>query len=619
MAGIKMLLSVSNWTRVLPVVKETFFRFPLSFICTLCATLIALLLVHEVELVDKEFIGKCLASMIYAVIALTSFKLLVESENWSAAKHAVAAIATMAVIIFFVWAVFDESTASTYIFFSLAVVLSLLFAPYIKRQSDPPSVWYFNYQTGVAVFFAGLSALALGIGMSLILASIGYLFEIKIPSKVYGDVWVLCWGVLFPIYVLANISKEFDFEDDSCDFPKGVSFITNYILAPLMVAYMAILYAYFLKIIVQWELPRGNLGWMITTFGTIGITTKLLAYPIRSDGTRLLVLFDKYYYYALIVPILLLAIAIGVRINDYGVTEQRYAVLLLGLWFSAVTLMAAFKKDRFHIKNVPIILAALALLASFGPWGAVEVSINSQVGRFESLLTKHQLLVTGQAAKANGDLPFVDRKTLSSIADYLGKSENRLKRIRPWFKSLMAEDGKKELTSNRWGVGKELVDLLGVNYVNRWQNEKEANDFNYSQHFDLSRVLANVSGFDYVGRSGLHRYGNVPAEHNFDLFHKGKHEKITVEYKGELFTVKTVAGEKAEFNLAELIRGLREQNITQIASADLGKLTLTQSSANGRLKVRLLLEQIQGKVTQGNEVNITNVRYVLMLKFYDRF
>ncbi len=614
-----MSFSMRNLDSVVPIVKNTLFRFPLSFVCTLCATLMALLLVHDIEIIDNKLVSKFYAGMLFGTVAFTSLKLFVESKNWSVDKHVVGAITIMAVIIFYVWEVFTESVFSSYIFFTLALFLSLLFSPYIKSSSNPLSVWYFNYQTGAAIFFAGLAALILGIGMSLILASIGFLFEIKIPSEVYADAWILCWGVLFPTYVLSNISKKFDYEDDSCGFPKEASFITNYILIPLMFVYMAILYVYFFKIIVQWQLPRGNLGWMITTFGTIGITTKLLAYPIRSNGTRLLVLFDKYYYHALIMPILLLAISIGVRINDYGVTEQRYAVLLLGVWFSAITLVAVFKNNLFHIKYVPIILAVLAIFASFGPWGAVDVSINSQVGRFESLLTKHNLLVNGQVVKAKGKLPFNDRKSLSSIADYLSISENRLKHIRPWFKSLMADTEKKELNSHRREGGREVVSLLGVSYVSYGQTEKNASNFNYSKHLDLSRVLADVSGFDYVGRSSFRFYGENISKHKFDLHHKVKSVEIDFGRTGKAFIVKTETGEKVEFDLAGLIRGLRvrEQHITQIALPDVDKLTLTQSSASGYLKVRLLLEKIEGKVEKDNVVYFTNVQYILMLKFND--
>lgn len=42
---------------------------------------------------------------------------------------------------------------------------------------------------------------------------------------------------------------------------------------------------------------------------------------------------------------------------------------------------------------------------------------------------------------------------------------------------------------------------------------------------------------------------------------------------------------------------------------------MTQDSKNGDLKVRLLLEEISGKVNKNKVIDIANVEYVLMLKF----
>lgn len=610
-----MLLSIKNLGNIIPVIRETFLRFPLAFLCSISATLIGFLLIHDVELVNDKFIARCLSSLVYAAIALTALKLLAESEHWSLQKQAIGIVVAIAVIIAYVWGIIVEQTPSTYVYFTLAVVLSLLFSAYLKRPSDSASVWYFNYQNGVAIFFAGISAVIMGVGLSLILASIGYLFEIEIVEQAYGDVWVFSWGMLFPVYILGNIAKAFDYEDESCTFPKGVSFITNYLLVPLMFAYMFILYAYFLKIIIQWELPRGNLGWMITTFGTIGIITKLLAYPIRNDGTRFLRLFDRYYYYALIVPILLLAIAIGVRINDYGVTEQRYGVVLLGLWFFSVALLTFIKKDRFHIKHVPMILAALALLASIGPWGAVQVSLNSQATRFEALLSKHQLLKNGQAIKSENELSFEDRKTLSSIADYLSKQDYRLKRIEPLFKTLMQEAISKDAKSCDNKNGKTFIQLLGIEYVSRWDAEDRDSRFNYKITSYTEQVMTDISGFDYIADGHFYHYGTDAVKTTAKTYKINGQNDITVNFTGTTLTVQTTTGDSLEFDLVAHITNLREHGIRQLTPSEQNKLTLTKDSTNTSFTARLLLEEIQGNISENKITQITNVQYVLMVRF----
>lgn len=620
-----MLFSIKNPANIIPTIRDTFLRFPLPFICALVSTLIALLLVRDINYVSSWSVLRLFSSLVYATIALTSLKLLVESKNWSLTRHLIGVVIITAVIVGYVWAVFVESTPSTYIYFSLAVGLSLLFSAYIKRSGDSASIWYFNYQNAVAVFFAGLSAVIFGLGLSFILVSVAYLFEIKISIEVYRDVWLLSGGSLFSIYILSNIAKEFDYDNESCAFPKGVSFITNYILVPLMFAYMFVLYAYFIKITVQWELPRGNLGWMITSFGTIGIITKLLVYPIRNSGTRLLALFDKYYYYTLIVPILLLAISIGVRINDYGVTEERYGVVLLGVWFSSVILLTFVKKDRFHIKYVPMILAVLAILASFGPWGAVEVSLSSQTSRLESLLTKHNLMLNGQAIKTKVELSFEDRKTLSSMTDYFTAERYRQKRIRPLFETLIAEALSKETDCCKYRYSlnhKDFIELLGLNYVYGGQSEDYANYINYEKNTHLNDRFHDVSGFDYAGTIFLSRDRKNRIEHEPHTYLISEHESITVELDHKFLIVRSESGDTAEFDLSGHMLELKKQGVGKIDSADYNtiesadykKLSLTKNSVKGSFKARILLQRIRGEVIKGNAIYITEVEGVLMLK-----
>ena len=597
---------------LIPVIKDTFMRFPLAFISTISGTLIALFLVQDIEGVDTKFYARCLASLAYATAAFTALTLFIESRSWPMSRHIVAATIIALIIIFYVWGVIVESTAPTYMLFSLLILLSLLFSPYIKSQSNSASVWYFNYQTGVAVFFAAIAATILGAGLSLILASMGYLFEIDISNKLYRDAWVIAWGVLFTLYILSNIAKTFDYEDESCDFPKGVRFITNYLLVPLMFVYMFILYAYFIKIIVQWELPRGNLGWMITTFGSIGIITKLLAYPIRNSGTRMLVVFDQYYYYALIVPIVLLVISISVRINDYGMTEPRYAVALLGLWFLSVIVLTFIKKDNFQIKYVPMILAVLALFSSIGPWGMVSVSLNSQAERFESLLSKHNLLHEGQAIKSSIEIPFEDRRSLSSMAKYFSREDYRKKRIAPLFKTLLSERTDKSTTSLKGMTARKYIELLGFDYVNRHQNSNNIQYFKYSLNSRTNHVMVGITGFDYVGRHRIYTSVKKLVKHKFSLMENNELREISVSFDGKVLSVENDSGETVLFNLYEHISNLRKTYESEIKTRDMDKLTLTRQSDGGRFKARLLLEEVRGQVLGDKSIKINNIEFILM-------
>lgn len=614
MANIKIIFNPASWGNFIPVVMATFRRFPLSVIAVLATFVFGLQLIHEVELASDEIIGKLMVVSLFSSVALTSMKLFGESEDWSTFKQAGGAIVVILIIVGFVWEIVGLTSEETYAFFSLAIGLSLLFAPYSRRNSDASSVWYFNYQTGVAVFFGGIAALILGAGISLSLLSIGYLFEMDIPSEAYGDVWLLSGSILFPIYVLSNISEQFDFEEEGCEFPWGVRFITNYLLTPMMITYMVILYAYFFKIVAQWELPRGNLGWMICTFGSIGIATKLLAYPIRNTGTQLLQLFDRYYYHALIVPIFLLAIAIGVRINQYGVTEARYAVAMLGVWFVLAIVLVIIKKDRFHIKFLPIMLALLALLGSIGPWSAIEVSTSSQASRFIDLLEKHSLVENGEAVKSTKPISFSDRKILSGVADYLASEDHRFERIKPLFNTLLEQSGEEPTFFDDYSDGAAVLELMGLKHVGRWQEVDDGSSFSYNGHLTLDGNMADVSGFDFIGSGTMYLYDNESTENIMSFYWEGVPEEIMLTFDGSLISVKKDDGTRVQFDIGQVVSDLQNQNTDEESPVDLDKMTLTRSSENGTFKVRLLLQNVYGNVSVDKQIHIQNLDYTLMLK-----
>lgn len=98
----------------------------------------------------------------------------------------------------------------------------------------------FNTQLAGSIFFSALATIILCAGLSLALVSINYLFDVKFSNKLYENIWLI--GVTFfgPFDVLSAVSK--DFQPKGTGYPKGIVFIFSYILAPLIICYLGILY-----------------------------------------------------------------------------------------------------------------------------------------------------------------------------------------------------------------------------------------------------------------------------------------------------------------------------------------------------------------------------------------
>ncbi len=349
--------------------------------------------------------------------------------------------------------------------------------------------------------FALLAALIFSGGMSLILVSVGYLFEFRVKGEFYGDVWIIGMLLFAPLYVLSQLPDQFDFKKEQCQFPKGVYFILNFVMVPLALIYMVILYAYFIKILFQWSLPHGHLGWMISVFGVIGILTHLAIYPVKDNNKPLIGWFYRNFYRVMIVPLILLFIAIGARIQQYGITENRYLVVICALWFSWLIINNLARRKNFQLSSVTLSLSILCLLSTFGPWGIKQLPISSQFSQFKNILSEQGLLKHGKLTKSDTSLDITTQKSLSSIALYLTKNE-AMGKFRELFNEPEIFD--KKLKCNlekpcRSRDVKSLFELLGVGYLETWRSYPSTKQYiSLTQpNLGTSRLLYSIIDYDY--------------------------------------------------------------------------------------------------------------------------
>ncbi len=186
---------------------------------------------------------------------------------------------------------------------------------------------------------------------------------------------------------------------------------------------------------LAWSWPKGWVANLVLGFAVTGILSLLLVYPIQQqEENRWIRIFSKWYYVALIPLVIMLLLAIGRRISEYGVTENRYFVLAMGLALAGIVLYFFFSPAQ-NLKIVPIVLCILAFFSAFGPWGAFRVSENSQAQRQDSL-------------------------RLNYYPDAPGR----------------------------------ILDLMGIDFVNPWQKDSSAaKDFNFTA---LWQNGIDIAGYD---------------------------------------------------------------------------------------------------------------------------
>ena len=604
------------------VVKAAALRFPLSFLCATGLTVTSVLETHKVDTFPDDILARMMLFMAQGAVLALGVQLFAESRKWSLLKSILCALPLLGVLAASVFV--PDYYSAMQVFLSAAIFLLLLFAPFAGRRVGEDAVWGFNYLSALAVIFGGVSTMILCLGMSAIFASIKYLFEVGISSNVFADIWIIGWAFFFPVYVLAGIPQDPDREGEACTTPVGVSFIANYLMVPMMLVYTAILYAYGLKIIVQWSLPRGNLAYMVTGFGGVGALTHLAVYPMRLSGTWLLRLFYKYFYFLLLGPLSLLAVGIWTRITEYGVTEQRYAIVLCLIWLTFLSALHLARRAQMHIKYVPMVLAVLVLVASAGPWSAASVSLNSQYARLQSGLRLAGVLTEdGSVQKTDRNVPFETRKEISSILEFL-RERSELPRLRSLVEPVRAGLSEKYTKQGDigaifecWGrkpsearrgrrcygdydLPKDIMSAWGMAYVNRLERaDTDGVSFYVAAPNTMSsdHRISHIAPYAYmVSFSMYNNYINRARNVGTMVFYMSTlppqvtapFKKLTVQLSTESkMTVRTDTGTEAVFDLVPLVEWAEETRTREVPFDQLDKLRLLPISGNLTAELRV--------------------------------
>ena len=96
---------------------------------------------------------------------------------------------------------------------------------------------------------------------------------------------------------------------------------------------MLVLYIYGIKILVTWELPEGYVTWSVTALVAEVLVVEFFLFPLSEKSLRPLGGLIKTALPALTLPLLvLMSVAIGYRINQYGFTTDRLYVLTFNIW-----------------------------------------------------------------------------------------------------------------------------------------------------------------------------------------------------------------------------------------------------------------------------------------------
>jgi len=139
--------------------------------------------------------------------------------------------------------------------------------------------------------------------------------------------------------------------------------------------------------------------------------------------------------------------------------------VLIGIWLIAMAAYLAVRRMRADSRVVLASLGVLLLTASFGPWGARDLSISSQMERLVAIMQAHGYLKDSRLVEIipeKGTLPAGDRSTANSIVGFLRDVE-AIDQLAPYFEG--REDSPFATDKRGWQLTAAINKLLHFEHV----------------------------------------------------------------------------------------------------------------------------------------------------------
>ena len=368
--------------------SEAWERFSLSIVAAIA---IAILFILKTEdLIPSEPITDSVAvrlfysfSLLYVLGAFFSFNKI--KASWPSYQGPVVAL-VLSLLYFFVL----PSYPSEYTFARHLVLLGIvtLAVPLTKFwEKEEESVFWAQVVHSIFLFVeTTFFSLFLYATLSLALVAIEKLFNIDFSNiEIYADLFIVIAVIFHPVYFLSKYNKR---EELRYNFQPN-SFIKTFsskILLGTVLLYAAILFIYFLKIIVTREWPNGWVSNLILSFSIMGILCYgINKYLFGSPATGVLKLFKKWFFPFLFISCIFLSIAIYIRVSEYGITEPRYLVISSAVWLFFVSIYFLLNK-RKDLRFIFVSLIAFLFVMFYSPINLFEQSAKSQGSRLSKLI-----------------------------------------------------------------------------------------------------------------------------------------------------------------------------------------------------------------------------------------
>ena len=393
-------------------------RFPITIILAFLHFITGIYIAEVRSFQSDEFVEVNL--LLFGSIFITAMcemlyeKYFYKQNRWLV-RGIYSAITFVISIIFFVEYLRTNDYYNIYYFtlIPISIVLFLLI-PILKKKENKEKYLQSVFSNFV---ITGIFAAVLWIGVEIILTTVNYLFFNSGDSLFFRLTTYSFWFIteVFGVSLFLSLLKKPDDNIENYEFPFIFNLLIKFVIIPLITIYTGVLYIYMARVIISMHLPKGLISHLVLWYTVFSVFVIILITPFTQKD-KFFENFKKYFPYFSIPLIFASLFAVFQRTYQYGITENRYYVLISIFWLFFCMILYIRK---MNITGIFISLIVCLVISVYSPLSAKNVSNFSQSQRLKRMLVKYGALKDGKISKITQKLTNSQGSQIHTTIQYI--------------------------------------------------------------------------------------------------------------------------------------------------------------------------------------------------------
>lgn len=597
-----------NVKKLLLHFKSGFERFPVTIILAFMHFITGIYIAEVRNFQSDEFIE--INFLLFGSIFITAmFEMLYEKyfykKNRWLVRGVYLVITFVVSIIFFVEYLRTNDYYNVY-FFTLIPISMVLFLliPILRKKDNREKYLQSVFSNFVTT---GIFAAVLWIGIEIILATVNYLFFYSGDSLFFRLTTYSFWFIteVFGALLFLSLLKKPDDNLENYEFPFIFNLLIKFAIIPLIIIYTGVLYIYMARVIISMHLPKGLISHLVLWYTAFSVFIMILITPFTQKD-KFFENFKKYFPYFSIPLIFASLFAVFQRTYQYGITENRYYVLISIFWLLFCMILYI---RNMNVTGVFISLIICFIISVYTPLSAKNVSNFSQSQRLKRILVKYGALKDGKISKITQKLTNRQGSQIHTTIQYISDNSTIAK--------LNFKNEKGEIYSTLGDLEK------GLDVKESWKDysiydseddDREKDDEHKIVTYKIknsenTEIISDITGYDnFVSYRKVDNIDPVDQENESEKY------KITI--KNKIITINSKDGtELAKINYEEAIqqivsklKTLKLQDTTD-AGYEVSQKDLEYIGKAGKINYKISLRSINEETVDGKPKDL----------YYDEF